>query len=531
MPHTVSRCLRVTLLLLAVAGLDAGFGAGGARGARAAQAAEPAAGPYGVGFKVLQRYDHTRPYRAKRSYRGVANGGELSRPMQVAIWYPAQAGKGQPLRFRDYALLARTKDSFGEPSSEERAAELRRWRELLAERGGPGLDAAAAGAVLDAPRAARRGAPAARGPFPVLVYAPGGDSESFDNCTLFELLASHGYIVLSSHSLGPREPLMRIDVEGLETQIRDVEFLIGLSRELPQADAGRLGLLGNSWGGLAIIVEQMRNPNVDAVVSIDGSIKGFYALAKTVRGFDPGAVRAPFLLLSSREPEGELLYFDDLAYAPAYVIGFDHLEHLDTNCYGDLGRRAKAPAAVTAGDRARIEEYSLLCRAVLAFCDAYLRHLAPELTRLRSLRQEAGIRVARWKEAEQAPPTREEFTAILRQEGVAAAADLFHRFHAAAPGYVMFEEDHLANIGFEYFNGLHRNADGIRIMQLNLEAYPRSYKAHGFLARLYEKNGDGALALPLYREAYELGRQDPSAERHWVDYFKAGAERVATHER
>jgi len=45
-----------------------------------------AAGPYGVGFKVEQRYDYSRPYRLDVA----ASRDQHARPIRMFIWYPAR---------------------------------------------------------------------------------------------------------------------------------------------------------------------------------------------------------------------------------------------------------------------------------------------------------------------------------------------------------------------------------------------------------------------------------------------------------
>ena len=67
---------------------------------------------------------------------------------------------------------------------------------------------------------------------------PGG-RVLFENLDLCEYLASQGYVVLASRSLGPRSTLMTVDVEGVEAQAADIAFLANYARSLPQADMSK----------------------------------------------------------------------------------------------------------------------------------------------------------------------------------------------------------------------------------------------------------------------------------------------------
>ena len=59
-------------------------------------------------------------------------------------------------------------------------------------------EAAAFDRFLAAKTIAVKDAPAAVGRFPVVIYHPGLGGSYEDNSVLFEYLASHGYLVLSS---------------------------------------------------------------------------------------------------------------------------------------------------------------------------------------------------------------------------------------------------------------------------------------------------------------------------------------------
>jgi predicted dienelactone hydrolase len=144
---------------------------------------------------------------------------------------------------------------------------------------------------------------AAPGPHPLLVYSHGFMSRRTENVPLAELLASHGYVVVSADY-----PLTNGSAPGgafvgdVVNQPGDVAFLIdqmlGLAEgERPFAgslDAERIGALGLSLGGLttelATFHPRLRDPRIGAAVSIAGPASFF----------EPSffAAKVPFLMIA-----------------------------------------------------------------------------------------------------------------------------------------------------------------------------------------------------------------------------------------
>ena len=71
------------------------------------KALEP--GPHAVGFKAIAASDATRTFLTPTDYFGRPRPGFGNRPVQIALWYPAEASSdGVPLTYGDYVeeLLA-----------------------------------------------------------------------------------------------------------------------------------------------------------------------------------------------------------------------------------------------------------------------------------------------------------------------------------------------------------------------------------------------------------------------------------------
>jgi hypothetical protein len=110
--------------------------------------------------------------------------GDDDRPLQTLIWYPSLRSSGKPMTVGDYTQLADTEIRFDVPRPEQN-----RWRSLLKM-------------SSEIPLWAVRDAKPAKGDYPVLIYAPSDSSVSWENADLCEGLASYGYVILASPSMG-----------------------------------------------------------------------------------------------------------------------------------------------------------------------------------------------------------------------------------------------------------------------------------------------------------------------------------------
>ena len=144
-----------------------------------------AAGPHTVGFRVIEHWDRSRAFP-----------GLEARPIQISLWYPAQARAEAPrMPYRAYVQLYEGGLSGGFPALDASAST--RAEAIWAQRY---PDVAAH--LLPAPTAAVRDAPFADGSHPLLLYAPGYGASPLSHTALCEYLASHGYVVAASPSLG-----------------------------------------------------------------------------------------------------------------------------------------------------------------------------------------------------------------------------------------------------------------------------------------------------------------------------------------
>ena len=247
-------------------------------------------GPYPVGLSIVYQYDRTRPDLASSKKLPTSSPDESGRPLQTLIWFPSESTPEKPMTVGDYAHLSDSETHFTLPEQEQNKwpSQLRSSADVLLW------------AVRDAkPR---------KGRYPVLIYAPSDSSVAWENADLCEFLASHGYVVLASPSMGATTRDMTDDLGGIEAQARDLSFLITYAASLPNADT-KVGVMSWSWGGLSSLFAAARDPRISALVQMDGSIRYYPGLVKKAAYVHPDRMIIPLLFFTSDDPN--------------YIEGFD----------------------------------------------------------------------------------------------------------------------------------------------------------------------------------------------------------------
>jgi dienelactone hydrolase len=200
------------------------------------------------------------------------------------VWYPAQKSSSKRVTVGEYIDLATTETSFGKPKL---LAGLGEW--LI-----DGMKPARA-----KPMWAVRDAPLDSGRFPVVIYAPSFSSGSWENADLCEYLASHGYVVISSPGMGVTRESTH-DVPGVNAQAQDISFLVGYAQTLSDTDMSEVAVVGFSWGGLSNLFAAARDNRIDALVSLDGSLRYFPGLVKQAGDVAPEQMTLPLLFFKGQ---------------------------------------------------------------------------------------------------------------------------------------------------------------------------------------------------------------------------------------
>jgi len=444
-------------------------------------------GPYAVGYRLIDRYDYTRPYWTARDLDGKPRRIERARPMRISVWYPANASNNPSMTLGDYIDQIGVEDRVVAIGAEQkRAARTALYAFPLLRNATPEQRAK----LESLATMAQRNAPPATGKFPLILYSLG--SAALANVTP-EYLASHGYVVMQMPRLGPFAGTPPDDPFDTPAKVADTEFLLQTAHELPQADVENIGAIGFSAGGRWALSLAMINADVHAVVSLDTVLLFNDATGKNWRAlpfFNTDAVRVPVLHLVRRAwvPQQDAAMWEGMRFADRTMIVFEdpRLDHLDFQSIGYAmavaGMRGDA-ADVVADTFARFNELTL------RFLDEHLKG-----------KSSGG----------QAPtPVRTGEAPVLHLPAAPVPPQFADVMNAIADGSVdgvikMAKELPEQTINLAGYNllGAGRTQDAIRVLQVNVDQHPDSAaNVYDSLADAYIAAGDRAKAAELARIA------------------------------
>jgi dienelactone hydrolase len=475
-------------------------------------------GQHGVGLRIVQQYDYSRTYKAKIDLlSGQPSSGERARPLQTLIWYPAAKG-GAPVHYVDYLRAVATEEVFERP-----AAEIDKITSTRISNSWSSLSAATIRREETRPMWAVRDAKPAAGKFPVVIYAPSFNASAHENVDLCEYLASQGYVVISTAAIGPHGRAMTSDLEGVEAQVGDIEFLVGYAQTLPQADAAHVGVVGYSWGGLANVLAAARDNRISALVSLDGSVRYFPELVRSAKYVSPERLTAPFMYVAARPrsmEEHAARKFDmstnllnDIKYADFYKLTMYPMEH--PNFSAEFQRFA--PDGGRGLTEYTKEETSLamswMTRYVAQFLNAYLKDDKAGLAYLSNAPAKNGVPAHMLMVDKRAsrglPPTLETFAAGLGQRGFNHATELYGEMQKKDADFKLSEQT-LVGWGYQLLRA-DKVKESIEIFKLATIVDPKSANAFDSLAEAYQQANDKPLAIKNYQRSLELDPANTNA--------------------
>jgi len=104
----------------------------------------------------------------------------------------------------------------------------------------------------------------------------------------------------------------------------------------------------------------------------------------------------------------------------------------------------------------------------------------------------------------------ETLSATIASSGLDAAVKQYHDLKAAAPGTYNFDEGQLNGLGYRLIRA-NKFKEAIRILQLNVEAYPQSSNVYDSLGEAYMNAGDKPQAIANYQKSLQLNPKNGGA--------------------
>ena len=471
-------------------------------------------GSYHVGFNVFHEYDASRTFKPEISEEGVFSSKPAPRPMQIAVWYPAQIGDHITyMAYRDFYHLDATVEDPTVQVTDALKKQLDKNFVNQAIFTGPS-DPEKLHSFLNIPTRAIFEAEAVAGSFPLIIYSPREYRGVYYNTQLIEHLVSHGFIV----AVTPNKDLLSASIqsppttETLMTQADDLRFVKGFMSSFPNVDMSQVGILGWAWGAMPALALADADPNISAVVSLDGNIRfsGQHPLIKDVPSFNTSDFSTPIMHL---ETGGgwfngvDYSFYDEIQFADAYHVTFKDAQWFTASTYFYLVH-AKGSANPDQFDFELMDRaHDGMVEYTLQFFSAYLQQNNHAMQWLDASTTDQGFAeetvLKKYREGKVLPPTASIFNNLFASKGPEAALKVWNRVKRENPDYQIANAGDLNSLGYMLL-GQGRTEDAVAAFELQVEEYPELPNAWDSMGEGYKNNGDDQLAIEAFKKSLSL---------------------------
>ncbi|WP_299604439.1 CocE/NonD family hydrolase [uncultured Aquimarina sp.] len=467
-------------------------------------------GDYKVGFKHYTLIDSTRTYRIKNEF----NNRSIDRPIPISIWYPSniKTKNDKQLTVLDYLHILKEEEEWKNLPDEY----LLDWFHYL-------WNTPQNKAHLSEKVKAVYNAPMLKEKFPVIVYASSYEATSIENFALFEYLASHGYVVISNPSRGAiTKELEGATPRAAEAQSRDTEFILKEVHKFGNVATDKIALMGYSFGGLSNVITSMKNSNVKALVSLDGSERYNYKVLEKSPYFDIKRFDIPYIhfaqkdipqevMISDKIPS-ELNYqfklYDSLLYSESHSFKFHDLTHSYFSSFGVLF--ANRDKRQDKSDVEIMKSYRLLSQYTLQFLNFYLKEKSSKNRFTELLVTDNKLVSLKTKNGLKKTFTYKDFNDLALHQNFQDLIPLYQTEKKKHPTLIL-EEGMLNTLGLRLSFDPNKIEQGIQVFLLALYIYPNSANLYDSLAEAYLLHKDEKNAIINFEKSLVLNPQNQNA--------------------
>jgi len=454
---------------------------------------DPEKGTYKVGFSSFKVYDHSRKYALGQD--------SISRPLLIHLWYPAlENDLSLALDYKHYIdLIAQREDyEISRPDIDNFSFNYVKAYSDYAK-SSFGLDTSiSARQILASPVFAKGGLslPKNDPPLPLLIYAPSNGKASVQNHMICEHLASHGFMILSVASAGPNSIKREAMEESTIAQVMDMEYILSYLVDSLHIQYSSLGVFGFSTGGNAIALFQMRNKQVGAVLSMDGSHEySYYLKLYKMEEFDPGKMDVPYLsMVNSHEDYSIYPYYNSIASTEKTMLRMPYLDH-----FGFVSSWRFFESCSADPDLSKLGiSYDHMSACALGFFNKYLKPCLSSEDEPKCCETSTEyIQVL-----DQTHASISKLCNFILDHDTVAAASYLHENKSV----FLAQEDEI-NILAKMLQDNYVDIS-ILLLQFNIEKHPNSWQPYYFLAQVYKNNEEPSLAKSALLKAQEFNPEN-----------------------
>ncbi|MEL6974719.1 MAG: tetratricopeptide repeat protein [Bacteroidota bacterium] len=305
-----------------------------------------------------------------------------------------------------------------------------------------------------------------------------------------------------------------------------MEFLMIQAQKHPLVDFDKVGAMGFSFGGMSTMNAKMRNANIKALVSLDGTERYVYETLEKSPYFNLGNIDVPYIHLSQKEIPKQVLeednidpelntkfdLYDSITKSKVYRLKMHHLSHSYFSTLGVLfqtrdTRKDKSDAEI-------MKSYQWLSQYALRFFNAYLKQDKSALNFLENTPEANGVAEGiigkMQKEPEPRALTFQDFNEMAAKQDYEDLIPLFQTLQKEHPS-LSFREIRLNNLGLKLMFHPGKTEQSIKVFLLAIHLYPESANLFDSLAEAYLYANKPKEAIVAFEKSLELNPENQNA--------------------
>lgn len=439
-------------------------------------------GGMAVGFQQLEAVD--------RNNLIIRDGKRIPRTFPIYVWYPAKA-EGKPAKFGSFIeTLEKTAKHLVDPTFASRILGLG-GNEADAKTHIPKL------AQLDT--RSRFNAPKLPGNHPVILFPEYTAPAS--NSVLAEVLASHGFVVVSFPLINP-DGTDTFPPPGLLQHTLDMDLVLSEVDRRGLGDTSRVGFMANAFYATSGLAYHVRTDRISAYCSLEGGITTGFEIEflRSQPFFNEYRVTAPMLAITAPHEAVIPANLDRYRYSEQIRLHFPYMSEFYFLNYGAFDRHwkdsiGKMPGDTSAGLSLALTYISDFFKGTLqADKDAMARAKEPVETHLLQHSN---------RPAQPNQPSVQEVVDLVSKEGVAGLEALVQ---ARSEDPRPLGEDRFVAAAI-WLGAEDRDGDFAKRKQLaliRLKLYPDSTRAHFTMGQVANQRQEKELARQHLTRALEL---------------------------